>query len=203
MLDTFVAHFISFLTANTGGPGKWAVFEGMQDLMLTSKERDTVTMSVALHAVSTAYIGITSRDRDITAQALRMYAFAVSAQHRAIARREVPRMSTICTTVLLSLFESVCPTGEGVYARHLSAARRMLGLARGEVEGSVLKRQVGVHVLYQTVCSFPFPVFPHLCMSGEDADWKRSCLLWSSVLRLRTVKRGTWKVHGRTCACSN
>jgi len=150
MFSTFVSHFISFLTVNSGGPSKWQLFSGMAQVPIDGGDD---TLALALQAVAPAHCGMAARNQSVILEAVKMYGIAVSRQHRAIARiREAPKTTTICTTVLLSLFESVCPTSTDAYAAHLTAARKMLGLARSELTQNTFLRQIGVHVQYQTVC---------------------------------------------------
>ncbi|KAH8646105.1 hypothetical protein BX600DRAFT_443914 [Xylariales sp. PMI_506] len=183
MFSSFVSHFMSFLTSNTGGQSKWPWLHAVQDITAPMYDGDGDTLQLSLHALATAYCGTTSRNTVAIAEALRMYGIAVGQLRAALLVRtsaqQPPDSAMICTTVLLSLFESVCATSPGAYAAHLAAARKMLGLARAEMAGSTFLRQVGVHIQYQTLLTKVTGVsLGSLSAENSDADSDWNDLCW-------------------------
>lgn len=109
-------------------------------------------LDVALQAVAAAYHGVLSNDNSAMLDARRMYGDALSRQSKAISRRwEKPSPAVLYTSVIFSLFESICCTNYAAYATHLAAARKMLALARFELGEDEMLARVAMHVQYQTV----------------------------------------------------
>lgn len=111
-------------------------------------------LDVALQALAAAYHGVMSNDDSVMLEAWRMYGIALSRQSKAITsshRSKKQNPAVLYTSVIFSLFETICCTNYAAYATHLAAARKMLALARTELGQDEMFERVAMHVQYQTV----------------------------------------------------
>lgn len=123
---------------------------------LSHSER-TPALDLSLQATATAYCGMAARNRSVVIEATRMYGEAISHHARAISHvSKTPTRTLIYTSVILSIFETVCATNGSAYSAHLEAARRMLTSSTADVAQNQLLRQIAVHVHNQTVRVFSF-----------------------------------------------
>jgi hypothetical protein len=147
---SYVSEFMTFLTPTTEGPVGRPWLDGLQDISLDQRGP---TLDISLDAAATVFCGISAKNDVVIMEACRLYGNALSRLSTAISRGPgVPSLATICTSVILSLFETIWSTNTLAYATHLMAARKMISMADLELAQNRMVRDLGVYIQCQTVC---------------------------------------------------
>jgi hypothetical protein len=140
----------AYVTSAIDVPSRPAWLRQLSEIPLAARGS---ALDVALEAFAAAYHGVMSNDGSIMLEAWRMYGDALSRQSKAITshRSEKQSPAVLYTSVIFSLFETICCTNYAAYAAHLAAARKMLALTRSELGQDEVFERVAMHVQYQTV----------------------------------------------------
>ncbi|KAH8898788.1 hypothetical protein GQ53DRAFT_359899 [Thozetella sp. PMI_491] len=145
----FISEFMTFLTPATDGPAGRPWLYGLDDIPQSQRGP---ALDVSLKATATVFCGIFAKNDVVVMEARQVYGHALSKQSTAISKTSgVPTVATICTTVILSLFETIWSTSTAAYAAHLLAARRMMSMADLRVSQHQLIRDLGVYTQCQTL----------------------------------------------------
>lgn len=146
----FVSEFVSFFTdrSTTKPMRSW-----LTELQGGSVKDESLALELSMQATALAYCGVASRNPAAVKEACATYGFALSRHSRSISgASESLGTDSICTSVMLSLFEAICSTNYLAYGEHLRAAQQMLALAsRGPRRQPRVLSQVARHVQCQNV----------------------------------------------------
>ncbi|ETS76603.1 hypothetical protein PFICI_11990 [Pestalotiopsis fici W106-1] len=171
-LSYYVSRFIQFMSLHTGGPTMSPLLD---ELGAMPVNETSSTLKLSLYAVSAVYCGVAAHDQSLVSAAVEVYGRAIVQHHTAITQSALaPSITTISTTLLLSLFETVWPTGPNGYSWHMRAVQKLLALARVELASSQFMRQNAVHFQYQTL--FTMVTTPEV---DAAASWDSEC--WSDL----------------------
>jgi len=151
----YVSEFMTFLTPTTEGPVGRPWLDGLQDISLAQRGP---ALDISLDAAATVFCGISAKSDVVVMEACRLYGNALSQLSTAISKGPgVPSLATICTSIILSLFETIWSTNTLAYATHLMAARKMISMADLELAQNRLVRDLCVYTQCQTVCIILVP----------------------------------------------
>jgi hypothetical protein len=147
--SAFISCLFRYVAFNTASPIRPAWVVQLGEL---PKHKRSPVLDLALLAVATAFYGVTSNNLPAIKEACGIYGEALARHSKVISKHtETPSTATICTSVVLSLFEAIWSTNSDAYVIHLLAARSMLGSLGDKLADNALLMQVAVHVQYQTV----------------------------------------------------
>ncbi|KAF5012097.1 hypothetical protein FDECE_1814 [Fusarium decemcellulare] len=147
----FISEFVSFITARNE--------EARRRSWLTELQQGSVVdegeaLDLSMQATALAYCGAGSKNPAAVREACNIYGRALTKHSRSIAHKPtLQRAASLCTCVMLSLFEAVWSTSSVAYGMHLRAAQEMLALgppAPGLGHEEVIF-QLGQHVYCQTL----------------------------------------------------
>jgi hypothetical protein len=178
----FIGQFLAFVsdTRQKASKESWLVGVHRGNFARSGGGPGTVTgtapgvspLDLAVQAVSLVYCGATARNPAAMREACRVYGAALARFSRMLSAREsssssstavttsassVSEVALVCTSVILSMFEAICPSNPQAYATHLTAAWKMLASLHQGITTDPLLMGVFTHVHFQTVREMPAP----------------------------------------------
>ena len=147
----FISEFVSFITARNE--------QARRQSWLTEIQRGSIVdeglaLELSMQATALAYCGSASSNPAAVREACNVYGRALSNHSKSIAQDlSSLRAASLCTCVMLSIFEAICATNPLAYGTHLRAAQKMLMLVPRDEDNLHMQvtSQLGQHVRSQTV----------------------------------------------------
>lgn len=147
----FINEFVSFITARNEYARRQS---WLTELQRGSIVDEGTALELSMQATALAYCGAASNNLAAVREARDVYGRALANHSKSIAHDLTSRRAaSLCTCVMLSMFEAICSTNPLAYGTHLRAAQKMLMLIpqdAGDVHSQVAQ-QLGQHVKCQTV----------------------------------------------------
>jgi hypothetical protein len=164
--QAFLSEFISFIGSNYDTPTSPAWLTQLDGI---PQDQRGAALDLSLQATATAHCGVQSQNPSAIREACKMYGEALSLHRRSLSKQtRTPTTAVICTSVILSLFESIWSTSFHAYCVHLTAAREMLSSppvyhSEDDPRHAELHKEIYLYVQYQTVRLTHLPLSSLYC----------------------------------------
>ena len=152
-----ISEFLSFITARDelSHSKSWLV-EIQRGSLNSIDKTNPQALELAIQATALAYCGYSCRNTELVRYGREIYSHALTQHYETLSRGRgtSPTITIICTSMILSIFESMCSTNTNAYGTHLIAAKNMLPMIDDTVKQHQAFRQLEGHVHCQKVKSY-------------------------------------------------